>query len=253
MGFAGPYSANMQLLTVGDGDLSFSLALARAVGGDSVTATSHEAEETVRQVFDDGDKNIEELRACGAKFLADVDATNLGCSFPTGQKFDRIVWNFPCVARGIDAGTDGQNQEMETNKALIREFCASAVQHLQPGGEVHITHKTKPPYNQWSLVEQVTTKSPLQFTGSIVFDKVCYPPYTNRKALDRKSFPVTDAEVYIFSLQPKSNKQSLQQQTIWYKHISTETRDNIICGQGELKKLTPAVIAQLRSRLKTAK
>lgn len=32
----------------------------------------------------------------------------------------------------------------------------------------------------------------------MVFDKSCYPPYTNRKALDQKSFPMTDAETYIF-------------------------------------------------------
>ena len=37
-----------------------------------------------------------------------------------------------------------------------------------------------------------------QAAGSLVFDRVCFPPYTNRKALDRKSFPATDAQTYVF-------------------------------------------------------
>jgi hypothetical protein len=33
----------------------------------------------------------------------------------------------------------------------------------------------------------------LFYNGSVVFDKCVYKPYNNRKALDKKSFPIFDA------------------------------------------------------------
>ena len=35
-------------------------------------------------------------------------------------------------------------------------------------GEVHITHKTKPPYNHWSIVQQAVATSGLTCTGSVI-------------------------------------------------------------------------------------
>ena len=97
--------------------MSFSLALAMGCGNASkVTATSHEDEATVRRVFPDGGGwHIDELRRLGCTVLFGVDATALDASFREGERFDRIVWNFPCVARGIGEGMDGQNEEVRHN------------------------------------------------------------------------------------------------------------------------------------------
>lgn len=153
-------------------------------------------------------------------------------------KFHRIVWNFPCTA--ISNGQDGQNDAMEENKRLVQKFVTNATHDLlwkdeeqeeedgdgssiRGGGEIHMMHKTKPPYDQWNLQEaalcgSTTTGNPhqqkstilpqsshnnnhhhsLEFKGRVVLDKCLIPPYTPRKALDRKSFPCYDACVYIF-------------------------------------------------------
>jgi Domain of unknown function (DUF2431) len=105
---------------------------------------------------------------------------------------------------------------MENNKSLIRQFVKGVVadEWIEPRhGEIHITHKTKPPFNQWSIVDLVAGSSPqLSYLGRLVFDRCLLQPYIPRKALDRKSFPLHDACVYVFGMssaaewmQPKSS------------------------------------------------
>ena len=62
-------------------------------------------------------------------------------------------------------------------------------------------HKSKPPYNQWKLEEVALEKVDediASFCGRLILDRATMPPYTPRKALDRKSFPCHDACFYIF-------------------------------------------------------
>jgi 25S rRNA (uracil2634-N3)-methyltransferase len=206
----GLYDDRMDILTVGDGDFSFSLALARALYPDAacsdgshaqgfgrLVATSHESEASVLRVYPNAADTLAELRARGVAVYHDVDATDLQTTLPpcAGKdpaRFHRVVWNFPCIGRGLEAGHDGQNTEMEANKQLVRDFCCSAAPLLWPahidqrdgGGEVHITHKTKPPYNHWGLVPlAANAQSGLVWRGSVIFDRCSYPPYINRKAL----------------------------------------------------------------------
>eukprot|EP00937_MAST-01D_sp_MAST-1D-sp2_P005285 g5285.t1 len=102
-------------------------------------------------------------------------------------------------------GADGQNEEMEVNKRMLRDFFGSVAAVLAPppapgvaGGEVHITHKTKPPFSHWRIVE-LAARSPLLCGASVVFDRSLYPGYINMKVLDGSSFPCADAETFIFS------------------------------------------------------
>ena len=73
-----------------------------------------------------------------------------------------------------------------------------------------MAHKTKPPFNQWRLEKVAlddlessvgafkTDGKKFEFKGRVVFDRCTLPPYTPRKALDRKSFPCHDACFYVF-------------------------------------------------------
>ena len=234
----------MHVLTVGDGDFSFSLAVSRLVLGvgsqetqtthitkatsndpcsdtksrsSSVVATSYESYQRLLAVYP---KIIEstttQLRQLGVEILYSIDATNLD-KVPqlSNRRFDRIVWNFPCTAVGH--GQDGQNSAMQDNKALVRAFVRNARQYLRPNGEIHMCHKTKPPYNQWDMEKVVLMgsknnnnnnnddddddndeKSEYVLDGRVVLDRATLSPYTPRKALDRKSFPCHDACTYVF-------------------------------------------------------
>lgn len=136
----------LSVLTVGDGDFTYSLAIGRIVlrNGGKLVATSYESKDTLLKVYPDITETIIELENLGAKLYYQVDATNLKTSLPYSAmlKFDRIVWNFPCCS-AVSKGQDGQNQAMETNKSLVRTFVSTARLLLSPNGQIHMNHKTK--------------------------------------------------------------------------------------------------------------
>jgi Domain of unknown function (DUF2431). len=177
----------MKILTVGDGDFSFSLALARIMmcrrkstknacrvepksrrQEDDETcrlleietclvATSYEAFETLHRVYPDIQKTLDELERLNVLVCFNVDATDLLGTLPISVQnrvasFHRVIWNFPCTA--IANGQDGQNQQMQDNQMLVRKFVNQCRNFLHPvQGEIHFMHKTKPPYDQWKLEE----------------------------------------------------------------------------------------------------
>lgn len=245
------HQRGMHVLTIGDGDFSFSIAIAKAVIDDGsnsgvVVATSYENGQTLQSVYPEFTTNLHLLtnfnntKRQNICIGYNVDATNLVTTLPSAinnqrKYYHRIVWNFPCTA--ILDGQDGQNHEMENNKDLIRKFVCNALPYLSEteGSEIHLLHKTKPPYNQW-LLEKVALEGlavvsnidvdlimkddhnhvvkqsrqrrnrVLEYKGRLVFDKCIYQPYTPRKALDKRSFPCHDACVYIFGWKEQEKK-----------------------------------------------
>lgn len=219
------YQKEMNILTIGDGDFTFSLALARMLCDEStshngkawkIVATSYESKSTLQTVYPDINKTIAELEAFRdqVKIEYEVDATRLSETLSSDIskiKFHRIVWNFPCSAE--TNGQDGQNNAMERNKNLIKNFVRNSFEFLKSTtSEIQMIHKTKPPYDQWNI-DTVALEGwssnheecPLEFKGRLVFDKCLLPPYTPRKALDRKSFSCHDACIYIFGYKINDN------------------------------------------------
>ena len=216
------YSPVANTLVIGDGDLSFSLALCKKLKACNnknnfaklnVVATTYLTKNELYKTYPaTASNNVKKLIKCGVTPVHGVDATILGTSkcklllngHAGERKYHRVIWNFPCVHSPMDAvdqnqrGRDGQNEEMEENKKMLRLFFSRVVDLLIPGGEVHLVHKTKPPYNQWDISEQVGD-SGMQLAGAVVFDREMYPGYINRKALvGRGSFPISDARTFIF-------------------------------------------------------
>ncbi|KAJ8598268.1 hypothetical protein CTAYLR_005984 [Chrysophaeum taylorii] len=198
--------AGCRVLTVGDGDLSFSVALRRA--GVRVVAT------TLAESLDDLERRypkspvrvffreLEEEEEGNVVF--GVDATKPP---KFADLYDRVVFNFPCV--DVPRGKDGQNPEsgvadsvaVERNRDLVRAFARAAVDgFLAPAGEILVSHKTKPPFSWWRVPDVVCEGTGLELRGAIVFDRASFAPYKNRKAMDNASFPAHDALTYVFSL-----------------------------------------------------
>ena len=188
-----------RVLTVGDGDLSFSVALAERGECASLTASTLEPDlEALQREYDGLDVRGHARRIDDVRY--GVDARRL--SFD--ESFDRIVFNFPClpVSDGKDGNSEGTGKAdasaIEENKALVRAFVRSAVPLLAPGGELHIAHKTKEPFSWWGFPDLVS-HTLLTYRGALVFDRAAYQPYANRKARDRKSFSAIDAVVYVYA------------------------------------------------------
>jgi hypothetical protein len=139
---------------VGDGDFSFSKAIdaamshihqessgdgivefyeKKALGGGNIY-TSHESGKVVREIYPGCAERLDTLLG---QVIHEVDATDLkSVSVLRGEEssFDVIAWNFPCVR--VLAGKDGQVDELEANKTLMRRFFRSCASFLKPGGEV---------------------------------------------------------------------------------------------------------------------
>jgi 25S rRNA (uracil2634-N3)-methyltransferase len=256
------YCRDMTILTVGDGDFTFSLAIARLLFLDGkahsgLVATSYESKASMIQVYPGIKQTISELEFLGATVCYQVDATRLKETLPetiTTNKtlqFDRIVWNFPCSA--VAKGQDGQNEEMEGNKALVRDFVANARHLLNPLGQIHLNHKTKPPFNQWNIEEVAVeacqddnsndNDSPnVYYLGRVVFDRFLFPPYVPRKALHHKSFPAHDACTFIFGLEREGDN-PLATDVIDF----VKSDDNSEPSASTLVHVTPNLIRLLRS------
>ena len=259
-GYGPAYQRGMNVLCVGDGDFTFSLAIARLIrakdgDGDSLpqsqlVASSYESLPTLQKVYPDIDETISEMKALGVQVCFEVDATQLLKTLPAEVnkvKFHRIAWNFPCTA--IANGQDGQNGQMLDNKRLVKEFVVTATRDLldEHVGEIHMIHKTKPPYDQWNLEKaalagwasdtdddkeesnegKTDSDVAFEFKGRVVFDKCLLPPYTPRKALDKKSFPCHDACLYVFGWKELSLSPSTDAFPPTIKHAKDEIESEV--------------------------
>eukprot|EP00964_Phaeocystis_antarctica_P029129 scaffold16412_cov59-Phaeocystis_antarctica.AAC.13 len=154
----GLYRQGQSILTVGDGDFSFSLALARALKGARVVATSYESHASLAKVYGAACTDaLRELEQLGAVVAHGVDAAELGTTLPVGAVptggFDRVVWNFPCASapplhrlctasapplHRLCTASAPPLRRLCTNSArplhrlcTTRHFCTTASPHLQ--------------------------------------------------------------------------------------------------------------------------
>lgn len=108
--WTGLYHISSKLLTVGDGDFSFSLSLTSIEHKSHhyLTATSHENRETLLSVYPHCNNILDTLTTSkGVCVHHGIDATVLSQqSEIILNSADLIIWNFPCV--NAIPGADGQ-------------------------------------------------------------------------------------------------------------------------------------------------
>lgn len=166
------------ILTVGDGDLSFSLGLLRRHGADNIflqPSVYDSKREMQRKYPDTSSSNTREL---SQKFKAEtkysVDCCRLLESGEGVWKnlFSKIVFNFPHVGdedqsapvasskkkRGADAPVAEDSpflspvgSPVRVHQDLLLGFFRSARDCLAEDGEVHVALKTGEPYKSWKL------------------------------------------------------------------------------------------------------
>ena len=205
--YCGLYNQSQRILTLGDGDFSFTLSFSnefyryKPSGNGTIVATSHESRDSILRTYPSSAQILDALRNQSVVVLHEVDATNLHnnkiISTTYLHYFDVVIWNFPCVR--VERGQDGQISELEANISLLSNFFANIKEYLKDGGEVHITHKTIEPFCWWDICG-IASQYNFALQGTVIFDRYNYPGYINRKVLDKKSFPFNDAVTYIFGI-----------------------------------------------------
>lgn len=122
-----PFRPTDRVLLVGEGDFSFAVALVShlslGIVPENVVATTLDHEDALAAKYPEtAASNLQSLRARGVTVLCGVDATKLGaCKALRGRLYDRIVWNFPHVGKGI---ADQDRNVLENQKTLLAFLAA---------------------------------------------------------------------------------------------------------------------------------
>ncbi|KAH9323301.1 hypothetical protein KI387_017940 [Taxus chinensis] len=231
------YSNFHKILLVGEGDFSFSLALANAFGSaENMVPTSLDSRDKVLSSYDNGQENLQHLENLGAMTSHDVDATKM-CKHEIlrDRLFDRIVFNFPRAGfykKEKDAAV------IKKHRHLVKMFFKNAKTMLSKTGEIHVTHQVKDPYNQWKVVDEAA-KCGLVLKESIEFNKADYPGYTNRRGAEPiigGTFFLGECRTYTFILResmtgpimlPKISEEALPEipQAMWELEPDRKNRE----------------------------
>ncbi|CAK9110700.1 unnamed protein product [Durusdinium trenchii] len=166
------------ILELGAGDLSFALSFARAQSGfersADLTVTTLEHWQVVQTRYPSAAANRNELEGHGARFLDQIDGTDLQSTMP-GERFDAIIFNFPY------GGTFLQNvNKMKhgngLHRALLEGVLASARSVLTSNGCVWMTLL-------WSQIQDWSVAALAQRNGFVLsktesFPRSRFPYYT---------------------------------------------------------------------------
>jgi hypothetical protein len=140
----------LRVLTVGDGDLSYSLGLSRCFGSQQLelTATTLASEAELRATYARAAANLDELRARGGCVLGGVDATVLR-DLPR-VSYDAIIFNHPHLGLAVGPDCD-EAAHARRHETLVAHFLHAARGLLaEPGGSIHLMLSGNQPH-AWHL------------------------------------------------------------------------------------------------------
>ena len=194
-----------RILTVGDGDLSFSYSLQQYHQPTSLTATVYDSLDTMTNKYSENAYHA--LKADNVPVLFGFDVTDKH-SWSTLNKhsFDVIIFQFPLIPafRSFDEYKErGQKVSINTlNRQLLRTFLNNAFEYfLDPNGEqlCFITSKDVKPYREWNIENSLHQHTDFHYLGSSLFDISHFPDYKVRNVDRDKHVRDTQGRTYVWS------------------------------------------------------
>ena len=127
----------IQILTVGDGDLTLSLALSRAYGSQiALTAsTLLDTKEELIQTYHNSQNVLHELAELDVVVWFGVDATQLH-RLPNKVRFDYVLFHHPHL--GLDSLLENEKWHAQRHYILLAHYLWSAQHILTDKGKVHL-------------------------------------------------------------------------------------------------------------------
>lgn len=198
-----------RILTVGDGDLSFSNAIARHLKPALLVASTYDDEATINTKYTDN--QLAELRASNTAVLTEFDVTKPADWHRLGvQKFDVVIFQFPLIPafKGeAEFRSNTQRSSMNVlNRALLHLYLKYAHQFaLDSNGEmlIYITSKDVKPYREWNIEGSLNQGLAVNYIGQMPFDINQFPGYKVRNVDRDKHVKDTCGISYVFS--PKAS------------------------------------------------
>lgn len=195
--------SNWRILTIGDGDLTFSLSLVKKYQPARLVATVLDSESALRAKYTT--HAIEELRESGNRVEFEVDITR-PTSFDGRLKaeFDLIVFQFPLVPNQ-GAIKPGKSFHHTTDSNLLnRNLLANTLEHgfsrlLDKDGAqlCYITSKDVKPYCDWNI-PSLGAHLNIPYLGECEFLPKGFPGYQLRNVDRDKRVKATAAVTYVW-------------------------------------------------------
>ncbi|MFT6986502.1 MAG: 25S rRNA (uracil2634-N3)-methyltransferase [Psychromonas sp.] len=195
-----------RILTVGDGDLSFSNALLNHQPA-ALTATVYDSLATMIDKY--GDLFYQQLKMKNTPVLFEFDVCNANSWTGLAKNsFDVVIFQFPLLP-AFGSFSEYQNRcaniNINTlNRRLLRDFLINSFNHfLDPNGQqlCFITSKDVKPYRQWNIENSLNLQTDINYLGSIPFALKMFPGYKIRNVDRDKHVKDTKGVTYVWSRQ----------------------------------------------------
>ncbi|MCC2615189.1 DUF2431 domain-containing protein [Aestuariibacter halophilus] len=198
--------AQWRLLTVGDGDLSFSHAWVTDRQHPHLVATVFDDERALTEKY--GGANITALRGANIPLHFGVDVTEPETFDKLPERaFDAVLFNFPLLPNDGSAANRQRQQRVGDSNLRHRRLLWYFLHHcsrywLDPDGAglAMITSKAVKPYDHWNLEGSVSDHTGMQFVGCQSFNPQDFPRYTVRNVDRQGAVKATASVSYVYRL-----------------------------------------------------
>ena len=194
-----------RVLTIGDGDLSFSASLLTHHQPANLTATVLDAEETLLTKYAHNDYQTLIKKDCPVLCEFDVmDPDSWKQLNP--QSFDLVIFQFPLIPafKSHDEFKEKcKDVHINTlNRQLLRAFLVHSFKHfLDPDGArlCYITSNDVKPYKEWNIENALNMNTNIDYLGWHNFDIDAFPGYKVRNVDRDKHVKDTKGITYVWS------------------------------------------------------
>lgn len=200
---------NWRILTIGDGDLTFSYSL---LAHHQITQLSASVLDAKATIMDKYSKNgINGLNRLNANVHYELDITNAK-TWPNTLcgAFDLVIFQFPLVpaVKSKDAFDQAPNQNI-VNRNLLRNYLLACFDYFldKNGARLsYITSKEVKPYSHWQIETDLVTDTSIAYLGKQAFNYSLFPDYQIRNVDRDKQVKDTKGFIYCYSdvSQPES-------------------------------------------------
>lgn len=196
------FQPNWRILTIGDGDLTFSFSLKKHHQIDTLCASVLDSKETLTNKYKVN--GIEGLNDLGGETFFELDITN-NKTWPDklAGAFDLVIFQFPLVpaAKNSEHFANAPSQNI-VNRALLRDYLIACFNYFLDKDGLrlsYITSKEVKPYLHWQIETDLTVNTNIMYLGKQEFDNSFFPDYQIRNVDRDKKVKDTAGFIYAYS------------------------------------------------------
>lgn len=200
---------NWRILTVGDGDLSFSHSLVADKGCQRVSASVLDTEQQLRAKYSRHSVDWLRSAAVDVHFGLDITKHQIANSV-LKHRFDLLIFQFPLISAASKARTNVSRPAVDTNllnRSLLHDFLRQSRRFfLDPQGQqlCYLTSKDVKPYSHWQIENLADDIADLTFLGTMPFNSQDFQHYRVRNVERDKLVKDTQSLTYVWSADANS-------------------------------------------------